>query len=99
MHSLGAASFVNGTFGRRRGLVIDLPPTCMRVIVLLLLLLPLRVFADQYDKILDAIAKVETGLSPTAVGQQGERTKFQIMPATWAQFSQATQQSASPDEV
>lgn len=67
----------------------------MRQLILLFLLLPLPAFADHYDKILDAIAKVETGLTPDAVGQQGERSRFQIMPATWARFSRANQHTAS----
>jgi len=33
----------------------------MRAIILLILVLPISVFADQYDKFLEAIAKVETG--------------------------------------
>jgi len=68
-------------------------------ILFLLSLLPLTALADQYDRVLDAIAKVETGLTPDAVGRLGERTKFQITPATWARFSQKDQQSASPEEV
>jgi len=71
----------------------------MRVTILLLFLLPLTAFADQYDRVLDAIALVETGVSPGAVGQRGERSKFQILPATWAKYSQINQRSASPAEV
>ena len=67
----------------------------MRQLILLFLLFPIPAFADHYDKILDAIAKVETGLTPEAVGQRGERSRFQIMPATWARFSRANQHTAS----
>ena len=71
----------------------------MRAIVLLILLLPLPVFADQYDKILEAIAKVETGVRPDAVGRRGEQSRFQIMPSTWVRFSRVNQQSASIAET
>jgi hypothetical protein len=67
----------------------------MRLLILFSLLLPITAFADHYDKILDAIAKVETGVRPDAVGQLGERSRFQIMPATWVRFSQANQHTAS----
>ena len=71
----------------------------MRILILTLLLLPLSAFADQYDRILDAIAKVETGVSPDAVGQRGEQSRFQIMPATWARVTQAEQRTASLAET
>jgi len=71
----------------------------MRALILFLLLIPLPAFADHYDRILDAIAKVETGVSPDAVGQQGERSRFQIMPSTWARFSRDDQRSASLAET
>ena len=71
----------------------------MRAIVLLILVLPLPVFADQYDRILEAIAKVETGVRPDAVGRRGEQSRFQIMPSTWARFSRVNQQSASIAET
>ncbi len=75
------------------------PTLRMRVIILLILLLPLPALADQYDRILDAIAKVETGVSPDAVGQRGEHSRFQIMPSTWARFSQVDQQTAPHTET
>jgi hypothetical protein len=71
----------------------------MRTIILLIFLLPLTALADEYDRILDAIALVETGVSPDAVGQRGERSRFQIMPATWARFSRKNQRSASLAEI
>lgn len=71
----------------------------MRALTLLLLLFPLPALADHYDSILEAIAKVETGLSPNAVGRRGERSRFQIMPATWIRFSQADQHTASLAET
>ena len=67
--------------------------------MLFILLFPLTAVADHYDRILDAIAKVETGLSPDAVGRRGERSRFQIMPATWVRFSQEDQPSASLAET
>jgi hypothetical protein len=66
---------------------------------MLLFLLPLTALADEYDRILDAIAQVETGVSPGAIGRRGERSKFQIMPATWTKYSQSNQRSASPEEI
>jgi hypothetical protein len=77
----------------------DRQPICMRASILLLFLLPLTALADQFDRVLDAIALVETGETPAAVGRRGERSKFQIMPTTWAKFSQTNQRLASPDEV
>lgn len=71
----------------------------MRALVLLFLLFPLTALADHYDVILDAIAKVETGLNPDAVGRRGERSRFQIMPATWIRFSQTEQHTASLAET
>ena len=71
----------------------------MRLLILFSLLLPLSALADQYDRILDAIAKVETGVSPDAVGHRGERSRFQIMPSTWIRFSQSEQTAASLDET
>lgn len=67
----------------------------MRILILFSLLLPLPAFADHFDRVLDAIAKVETGVSPDAIGQQGERSRFQIMPATWARFSRESQHTAT----
>lgn len=71
----------------------------MRVLILLILLLPIPAFADHYDRILEAIAKVETGLTPDAIGRRGERSRFQIMPTTWARFSRANQHTASHYET
>lgn len=71
----------------------------MRALALLLLLFPLTAQADHYDSILEAIAKVETGLTPDAVGRRGERSRFQIMPATWIRFSQVDQHTASLSET
>jgi hypothetical protein len=39
------------------------------------------------DVLLDAIAQVESGNNPKAIGQCGERTEYQIMPGTWQRFS------------
>jgi len=80
------------------------PADRMRATLLLFLLIPLtalaqQTLADHYDRILDAIAQVETGLSPNAVGRRGERSRFQIMPATWARFSHEDQPSASLAET
>lgn len=71
----------------------------MRHLILLFCLFPLSALADHYDRVLDAIAKVETGLRPEAIGQRGERSRFQIMPATWARFSRADQHTASSYET
>jgi len=75
------------------------PADRMRAILLISLMFPLTALADHYDRILDAIAKVETGISPDAVGRRGERSRFQIMPATWVRFSEENQQSASLAET
>ena len=74
-------------------------PARMRTLILFILLLPLPAVADQYDRILDAIAKVETGVRPTAVGQRGEQSRFQILPSTWARFSRENQQTATNAET
>lgn len=59
---LANAAGVLGTYeGKRCLLRPDPTPDRMRAIILLILVLPISVFADQYDKILEAIAKVETG--------------------------------------
>ena len=96
---LAIATGLLGTSGGKRCLRTDLTPDRMRAIILLTLLLPIPVFADQYDRILDAIAMVETGLKPDAVGRRGEQSRFQIMPSTWVRFSRVNQPSASIAET
>lgn len=71
----------------------------MRVLLLFILLLPIPAMADHYDRILEAIAKAETGLTPDAIGQRGERSRYQIMASTWVRFSQEDQPSASHAET
>ncbi|HVU32747.1 MAG TPA: hypothetical protein VHE61_04885 [Opitutaceae bacterium] len=39
------------------------------------------------DALLTAIAAVETGNNPAKTGRYGERTRLQILPATWRRFS------------
>ena len=46
---------------------------------------PLR--AIDTDRLLHAIASVESGLNDNAVGRRGERGRYQIRPATWRSFS------------
>lgn len=36
---------------------------------------------------LDAIAAVESGNNPDAIGESGERTEYQFMPRTWAIYT------------
>lgn len=36
-----------------------------------------------YDRFLNAIAEIETGNDPSAIGQAGERSAYQFMESTW----------------
>jgi hypothetical protein len=51
--------------------------------------------------ILEAIAQVETGNKPSVRGRLGERTRFQILPATWRRYSTVpiSRAAASLDEA
>lgn len=98
MH-LTSATGLRGTSAKPGCLPVDPTPNRMRIFILFFVLLPLPAFADHYDRILEAIAKVETGVRPNAVGQLGERSRFQIMPTTWARFSRMDQHTATATET
>lgn len=47
---------------------------------------------------LAALAEVETGNDPAAVGRAGERTPYQISPRVWAAYSRQPMRSATASE-
>lgn len=49
--------------------------------------------------LLRAIAQVETGNTPGKIGRYGERTRVQIMPATWRRFSRVPQSAGDRAET
>lgn len=51
------------------------------------------------EAMLAAIAEVETGNNPARLGSRGERTRLQILPATWRQFSQLPHSAANRAET
>ncbi|MDE3165848.1 MAG: lytic transglycosylase domain-containing protein [Acidobacteriota bacterium] len=51
------------------------------------------------EVLLRAIAQVETGNRPGKIGRYGERTRVQIMPATWRRFSRVPQSASDPAET
>lgn len=51
------------------------------------------------DVLLRAIAQVETGNNPAKVGRYGERTRLQIMPATWRRYSRLPQSARNRAET
>ncbi len=54
-------------------------------------------FHDGDSRLLAAIAQVETGNNPNAVGRKGERGIYQILPTTWAQYSKLPVEAAATD--
>lgn len=47
---------------------------------------------------LEALAEVETGNDPGAVGRAGERTPYQISPRVWAAYSRTPMRTATATE-
>lgn len=54
---------------------------------------------NTFDAIILALAIAESGCDDKAVGQLGERTRWQIMPATWAAYSRVPIRRASVSEA
>lgn len=48
---------------------------------------------------MDALALVESGDNPQAVGRHGERTRYQVTPAVWRQHTKVPMQSAGPNTI
>lgn len=77
----------------------------MRLVLILIVFHLLALRAAAVDTVVDtvrllrAIAEVETGFNPRAVGRAGERTVYQIAPGTWRRFSRVPIRCADPAEV
>lgn len=60
--------------------------TTTTIIVMVVGLGPCVVFAGE-KPILAALAMIESGNNPRAIGRKGERSAYQIMPSVWKQHS------------
>lgn len=51
------------------------------------------------ERYVDALALVESGGDPRAVGRHGELTQFQVLPRVWAEHSRKPLSRCAPAEV
>lgn len=51
------------------------------------------------EPMLRALAAIETGNNPRAVGKKGERSAWQLMPATWRIYTRRPFREATTNEV
>jgi soluble lytic murein transglycosylase-like protein len=63
------------------------------------LMIVAKTHAVDHDRLLRAIAEVETANNPRAVGRAGERTIYQIAPGTWRGVSRVPMARASAAEI
>ncbi|MCM2304073.1 MAG: lytic transglycosylase domain-containing protein [Elusimicrobia bacterium] len=58
-----------------------------------------RIGGVDIEALLRALAAVESGSDPRAIGRAGERSQWQIRPATWRQYTRAPFAAATTNEV